>query len=391
MTRFAVGADRIDGKEQLYINTVSSVLQSKGHTITKLGVGPSVVQRHGQSGGQGETAIFIVGGSDISTYYDFVTGIKNGYYHYDFCIFAFASWTATTWITCSELKTRTLPIAHDAGGFTTISMRKQLENKYTADQYFKENNKYIDYVCGDSAEELGKKIAGGKYSGEEDTGKENSSSSISEVIKELISYWDGEVECRVENDTVYINKIHDPVEVAEYEIREGVNISLENISVSDYNPETTNKLIVHWNGGEDIVFTDEYLINRFGEKLQEMDAVKKVSATKNKESETSIDEIPVETLDEANEFANIEWAKIKRDDGHIVELNIIPGVWEQGKWYKVYIPTYNIDMYMYCTKVSNSDSSSSKWGVNLTLVDYPPSFGKYKKPEEDTESDADEE
>ena len=44
----------------------------------------------------------------------------------------------------------------------------------------------------------------------------------------------------------------------------------------------------------------------------------------------------------------------------------------------VYLPSFNLNGYMYLTKVSHDDDG--KWKTNLTLEDYPPDLGE--KPSE---------
>ena len=51
-----------------------------------------------------------------------------------------------------------------------------------------------------------------------------------------------------------------------------------------------------------------------------------------------------------------------------------------GKWCRVYLPSFNIDDYMYIIKVSQEDDDGN-WVCSLALVDYPPSLGE---PEEET-------
>ena len=426
MTDYIVGCDNIVGGESNLIERVCKVLESKGHTAQRLSVGPNFVQSSGlKSSSSGKVAIFIVGGSDIGTYVDFRDGIKNGYYHWKYAWFAFASWTAHSWITKEDLKNKPLVRAHDDNFSSGSSIAPYLGK--SADYFFQENKQYVNYVYGQTPEELAKKILAG---GGEDSDDGSSASTIKEAIKDILKMRDGEIECRVVNDTVFINKIPDP-ETAELSLIEGRDIIQNSINITDINPETINFLTVHWQGGEDIVFRDEKLIERFGEKKAEMDAVKRVVTTKesdsssssssstntdtsststdnttttttdtssddsSSETESSVEEVPCETLEEAQTFANTEWAKIKRDNGHTIECRVIGSpLWEQGKWVRVYIPSFDEDGYMYITKCSHSESASSGWETNITLTDYPPGFGgpeEAKSEDEDEEESEDEE
>lgn len=423
MTDYIVGCDNIVGGESNLIERVCKVLESKGHTAQRLSVGPNFVQSSGlKSSSSGKVAIFIVGGSDIGTYVDFRDGIKNGYYHWKYAWFAFASWTAHSWITKEDLKNKPLVRAHDDNFSSGSSIAPYLGK--SADYFFQENKQYVNYVYGQTPEELAKKILAG---GGEDSDDGSSASTIKEAIKDILKMRDGEIECRVVNDTVFINKIPDP-ETAELSLIEGRDIIQKSINITDINPETINFLTVHWQGGEDIVFRDEKLIERFGEKKAEMDAVKRVVTTKesdssssntsstttttttdnttntttdttssddsSSETESSVEEVPCETLEEAQTFANTEWAKIKRDNGHTIECKVIGSpLWEQGKWVRVYIPSFDEDGYMYITKCSHSESASPGWETNITLADYPPGFGEPEeaKSDEDEEESEDEE
>lgn len=421
MSTYVVASDNIDGKEQSYIQTVISKLEAKGHTCENAGVGPNTIQSKGlSSSSSGKIGVFIVGGSDAGMYVDFVTGLKNGYYHYKYMWVVFASNTATTdkWLTCNGLANTPLVRAHDDNysGSSIASVGQ------TAKAYFNANKQYINYVCGKlgcTFDSIATKLANGGSEDEEGS----SASSIKEAIKDILSYRDGEIECRVVNDTVYINKIPDP-ETTELSLIEGLDIIQDSINITDVNPDTVNKLIVHWQGGEDIVFMDDNLIERFGEKTSELDAVKKIQVTETEEvtstalstdstttsssdttssssatdstttttetkTTTKTEEVPCETYEEALTFANVEWAKIRRDNGHKIECRVDGSpIWQQGLWVRVYIPSFEEDGYMYITKV-NQDESYSGWICNLTLVDYPPGFGDPPEAEEDDEEEED--
>lgn len=426
MANYVVGSDNIDGKEKGYIDTCASKLEAKGHTVEKLGVGPGNVQSYGLSGkSSGKIAVFIVGGSDIGTYVDFVQGISKGYYHYKYCWFVFASNTATTdkWITCNGLKNTPLVRAHDDNFSSGSSIAPYIGKP--ASKYFEANKQYINYVCGAKGctfESIAEKLANG---GSGDEKGESSASTIKDAIKEVASFWDGEVEIKVIGDTVKLRKIPGPeTDHFEESIIEGVNVQLGSISVSDYHPDTINKLTVHWQGGDDIVLTDSSLIERFGEKPREMDAVKRVvkedteedtstttttsdtssttsdtedTTTEDTEAEetssvstTSYEEVPVETYEEALSFANTEWAKIRRDNGHEIELKVIGNPKYKHGWVKVILYSYPTDMWMYIKSINDEISENGEFNTSLTLVDYPPSLGEWNENDSDEETEDEE-
>lgn len=429
MTNYVVGSDNIDGKEQSYIDTISQVLEEAGNTCEKRPVGPGYVQGYGLgNGSSGKTAVFIVGGSDGGTYQDLVQGISRGYYHYDLCWFAFASWTRTEWITESDLKSRPLVRAHDDNFSTDTS---GFVGK-TAAQYFSENSQYIKMAYGDTPEEVAKMILNGGGDTSDDEGG-SSASTIKDALKELLSFWDAEVECYLRGDTVYVHKIPAPRESCELELKQGVNINLDSISITDYNPDTINVMTVHSEVMDDLVYREDKLIWRFGEKPVELDAVKYVTVTTTEEVEstdtstedtstdttddtsedstdttdsddtteeettttetktvTKVEEVPCETPEEVEAFADKEWAKIKRDNGHSIECKVQGAPqWRAGEWVKINIPLFDEDGYMYIKSVSQSMGDT--WECSLSLVDYPPGFGEYTPDTSDEEETTDEE
>ena len=392
MTDYIVGCDNIVGGESGLIEKVCKVFEENGHTAERLNVGPNYVQSSGlKSSSSGKVAVFIVGGSDIGTYVDFLSGLKNGYYHWKYAWFAFASWTASTWITGEDLKNKPLVRAHD-DNFSSNSDIAPYIGK-SADYFFQQNKQYLNYVYGQTPEELAKKILEGGGDDTDDGG--SSASTIKDAIKEVMSAWDGEVEAYVRDMKMYIHKIKLPEQDCDLLLAEGLNIESKSINIKDYCPNNINKLIVHWSNGEDIIIQDNTRIERFGEKVKEADATKKVLSngggkeSDNEETEDKgYEELPAETYDEALEFARLEWNKCKRDDCHEIELSTIGGPeWQHGKWARVYIPSFDIDGYYYINRVSENQSATD-YKASLSLVEYPPSFGE---PEEETSDEGEEE
>ena len=95
----------------------------------------------------------------------------------------------------------------------------------------------------------------------------------------------------------------------------------------------------------------------------------------------------IDNYEEALEFANREWNKIKRDNGRQLDCQVLGSAkWETGDWIKVYLPSFDIDGYMYIIRSSQS-SDGGDWTCNLSLVDYPPGWGKEELPSDDSDSD----
>ena len=420
MTTYHIGTDNIVGKSKDYevVSKMIKVFEKAGHTCKHLGVGPNVVQSNGlQASSKGVVGVYVVGGSDIGTYVDFRDQMKRGGYHYKFVWFAFASWTATTdkWITENGLKNTPLVRAHDDNFSSQSSIAPYLGK--SADNFFSQNKTILNYVYGQTPEELANKIlsGGGDSSSKNKSG--NSASSVKECIQKLLTHWDGEAECRIVNEKVYINKIKDPQSDYELVLQEGVNIYSDSLQITDVNPNTVNHLIVTWTKGK-ITFKDEDLIKRFGEHKKEVQAVKKVVKTETvttttstdtatdtettdtgtdtttdtettdtttdtaaeetttTETKTTVTEVPIDNYKDAQAFANIEWNKIKRDNGHTLECQVQgSSKWRPGKWAKVIIPSFNENGFMYITRASHSDDGGD-WHCNLSLADYPPGWGE---------------
>ena len=76
MSVYAIGSDKINGKEQSYINQAVQAIQQAGHETTTLGVHPNTVQSHGlKSESSGQIGVMIVGGRGLGTPMDFHTGV----------------------------------------------------------------------------------------------------------------------------------------------------------------------------------------------------------------------------------------------------------------------------------------------------------------------------
>lgn len=371
MTSYCVGCDNIVGGESGLIHKVAQVLEKAGNQCEELSVGPNFVQSKGLSNGsKGKVAVFIVGGSDIGTYVDFKLGLENGYYNYKFIWFAFASWTATTdkWITENGLKKTGLVRAHDDNFSKQSDIAPYLGK--SADNFFQKNKTIMNYVYGQSPEELAKKILGGGSSSDEKDSGTSTATSIKESLKKAVSGWDGDVEIRLLDDTVYVNKIPDPTKT-KLILNEFENVQYDSVTVTDINPQTTNKLTLHYQD-YDLTLSDETLIKRFGEIQLEIEP-----------------DDTVKDYDTAVAFIQRTWNKIRRDDGRQVELKIQGDMaFRVGQWVRVFLPSFYIDDYMYIIRMSNDEDGTNNWSTGLTLVDYPPSFGS---PQVEPEKDEDEE
>lgn len=279
MTTYVIGADNIDGKEQSYIDAIKSVLEGKGHTVESLGVGPGNVQSYGlKSSAQGKQAIFVVGGSDIGTYAD----MSNSYYHYDYIWFAFASWTATTWITCDALASTPLVRAHD-DNFSSNSAIASYIGK-TAKQFFDDHKDKMYYVCGDSAEVLGQRIlSGGGGSGGSSSSSSGGTSTTAPLLEGKWSFQELISEICNGIDIMFLVK-RNMVLITDYEnlfsdaifIREGKNTAAPEEDIKQWQLEEGsydmninkygyyNSVTVNYSGGS-VTETYDDLVNIYGE------------------------------------------------------------------------------------------------------------------------------
>lgn len=109
-------------------------------------------------------------------------------------------------------------------------------------------------------------------------------------------------------------------------------------------------------------------------------------------SSTTYEEVPVQTYEEALSFANSEWAKIRRNNGHEVELKVIGDYQYKPGWVHVKLYSYPTDMWMYIKSSNHEISENGEFNSNLILVDYPPSLGEWNESDsDDEETEEDEE
>lgn len=430
MADYWVCSDNIDGKENSRIEALCSALKKNGHTAHNGGVGPNTIQSHGQtSGSNGQIGVFICGGVDIQVFWDFVQGLGR-YYHYKRFIYVYASETATTdkWLTCNGAKNTPTVQAHDdnySGG------RGDAIGK-TVHQYCSEHKDKIWYACGklgctfDDVIQNFLKGEGAGSDSDSDSGGTSSGGTIKEALQKLLTYWDGEVECYIRDDEVHINKIREPQKYYSSVLYEGVNVFADTVNLTDINPTTCNYLEVVWTGGT-VTIQDEAMIKRFGmvkttvlansetatEDENDKDtkdatksigdeAVKKAKETlksstksdakKKEEDEKNVTTVNADLIDnekDAKEYAQLYWNKLQRENGRNLECQTWGScAFKTGEWCKVYLPSFNLDGFMYITSCSQSNDNGD-WTTSLKLVDYPPGWGKYEPPQKEEEETED--
>lgn len=387
-----LGCDSNGMNDEAFMNAVASKLESAGYNVEKLGIAPGPFASYSySSSAQGKYGVYLMADSIVSIAdYSGATGGANS----SGSSFKMAVFGIRTDV-IPKLKGdgwSKYPLSPDAD-CTSVCNKIAHKTYPEIEEICKQDTRIVSGSTGDEMGEAIVKALGGKVNDDEG----GSASTIKEAIKEVMSAWDGEVEAYVRDNRMYIHKIKLPEQDCNLVLSEGLNIESRSISVKDYCPNNTNKLVVHWNGGEDIVIQDNTLIERFGEKVKELDAMKRV-LTENKEKESDdkessdkgYEEVPAETEEEALEFARLEWNKCKRESCHEIELTTTgSGEWKQGLWVRVYVPSFNIDDYYYISRVSEN-SSPSEWKASLSLVPYPPSFGEPKEEESDENEETEE-
>lgn len=334
---------------------IKKVLEKAGHTVNVIDVGPGNLQKTmGKKTSKGKVAVFIVNGADLQTYKDAYVGMKNGYYHTKYCYFGLQGWISPKTCSCEGAKTAKLRKAHD--DYSSASFTSDIVGM-TTHEVMEKYKDYISYACGSSVDELANNLV--KVMGTESTfTSSNSATSIKEALKDVLSGWDGYVECFIRDDTVHVQKISDPT-TAELSLIESQNVFYDSVSVTSVNPSSVNHLQAAYNG-QIIIIQDESLIKRFG----------KISSTVSIPSN-------IKNIKEAQSFLRREWAKLRRDNGRKLECKTLGDTkWKVGKWCRVYLPSYDIDDYMYITKVSQNENNDGDWVCSLSLLDYPPSLGE---------------
>jgi hypothetical protein len=394
-----LGCDSNGMNDEAFMSAVQSKLESAGYTVEKLGIAPGPFADYSySSSATGKYGVYLMADSivSIADYSGATGGANSGGNSFKMAVFG--------------IRTDVIPkLAGD--GWNKYPISPDSDCTDVCNKIAHKTYPEIEEICkqdtrivsGSTGEEMGEAIvkALGGQTNDNDGG---SASTIKEAIKEVLSAWDGEVEAYIRDDTMYAHKIKLPEQDCDLILAEGLNILVNSVSIKDYCPNNTNKLVVHWVGGEDIIIQNSTLIERFGEKSKELEAIKRVlkEDEENNNSENgSTDEknnngvgyveVPAETYDEALEFARLEWNKIKRESCHEVELATAgSSEWRQGKWCYLQLDSFDIHDYYYIHRVSQN-ISSNEWKCNLTLKPYPDSFGKpkedNKKETEDKEED----
>lgn len=367
MATIILGCDSNAVHDSAYQSKVAKILEEAGHKVTKLEINSNAFASYSYSNkAKGKIGIYLIAAGTYS-----IADATYGNTHFKYNYFGIRPECSPKW-DVSDFDTK--PIGADADCPASLCAKIKGNSFKKINELVKKRSMV---VTGKDASEMGNnlvKALGGEVA--DSSNKKSSSdsgSSIKEALKKAVSGWDGDVEVKLRGDTVYVNKIPDPT-TAKLSIDEFKDVQYDTVTVTDANPSTINKLTLTFKDYE-LTITDEALIKRFGENAQ------KIAADKT-----------IKKLEEAKSFLNREWNKVRRDDGRTVELKVDgDSKWQTGEWVRVYLPSFFIDDYMYISKTSHDEDGTNNWSTNLTLVDYPPSFGTFAEEETDEKSDEDEE
>lgn len=359
MSTIVLGCDINNSRDKDFQNTVAKMLENAGHTVEKLRIHPTPFADYSYSSkAKGKIGVYIMADSLVS-----VADLAFGNTNFKYAYFGIRGDLGKPRMSTIE-HFKTSPIGRDAD---CTSICDKLAGK-TYPQMNEVTKNKCQCVFGKTPKEMGNAIleAMGGETDSNNSKKTTSAPSIKESLKKICSPWDGDVEIRLINNTVHVNKIKDPTTtklvIDEY------NCLYDSVKVTDVNPDTINYLSCSYKD-YDLVLSDDVLISRFGKNALVVN-------------------IPphVKSLDEAESFLHREWNKIRRDDGRSVELKVEGSMnYRQGVWCRVYFPSYFINDYMYVSKCFHEEEGSNNWTTSLTLVDYPPSFGaEVEETEEDS-------
>ena len=338
-------------------------MKKQGHTVEKLTIGPGHFARYdwGKNGKKpkGKIGVFLIadGITAIADHFDNPNGFKYVYF------IIRGDLGRPKMDSRSDFEKN--PISKDWHGDCTSKSCNKLAGKN-----FPQMNEIIKNKCyivfGTTAQEMADELIKAMGGSTNSSSKSNSSSTCKQAMCEVLYGWNGDAECYLKDDTVYINRVPDPT-TAKLRLVEDENVLYESINVTDINPDVVNKLIVKWNGYQ-FVIKDTARIKRFGE-------IKKTITSNAKNEKT------------ATAFAYREWNKLLKNSGRQLNCKVDGDPkWRVGRWVRVYIPSFDLDGYMYIIRASHTDDSD--WNTSLTLVDYPPDLGTKPSTENDSNSNS---
>lgn len=282
MARYIVGSDRTGGADEC-LKKVVEEMKKGTMEVLDCGVTPNTEANFRKHGKKDDIGVFVINGLCLGTMLSCNDMVKSG-----ICsqvIFGIPKpLMGTPFNNKESLTDESLTLALVNDGTNWPSSYHAYEKKYTVDALCNQLDG-ISYAWGETCEELGQNIlagvsgtngTNGNSSDSSEESKEPTPMSYMDMIKDLISVWDGDVECKIRQDKMYINKVPEPN--PQLWIIDGNNIVSGQSKVKDYNSDTINTLNVTYdNEQHTITITDEYLLNRFGEVKADLKAEKIVT------------------------------------------------------------------------------------------------------------------
>ena len=267
MTVYNVGSDHSGNGDKACINKVCELLNNAGHTANPLGVTPNL---EGQLTSRQGIGVFIVNGLCIGTVRSCSKDLRGD----GKIIFAIPRVLYGGNVSLPDgLKTQPLHLVNDG---TNWGDGSEINGKTWDEVCGMYDN--IEYVYGETCEDIAQAIIDGNFGGGSSTGttdskKEGSIMSGWESITDLLKPLDGEAMVVVRGDAVIIKRIYPP-DTTKLWVYEGINVVDDSVTVSDYSPEIYNTFVVDW-GAEyenqmEVSFTKHK--DLFGERKTEVRA-----------------------------------------------------------------------------------------------------------------------
>ena len=204
MATVILGCDRNNGNDSACQNAVAKALEKAGNTVEKLGIGPNQFASYSYSSkAKGKIGVFLIasGITAIADLYDGNTNFKYAYFGIR------GDLKQPRLSTMDEFNKS--PIHKDKHG-DCISKSCDSLNGKTYPQMNEVTKSKCIAVFGETCEQLGENIVKAMGGETGSSSGSSSASSIKKAIQEVLYGWNGDVECYLRDDTIYINKIRDP-------------------------------------------------------------------------------------------------------------------------------------------------------------------------------------
>ena len=282
--KWIVGSDRTGGAQKC-LDTVCKILKDGGKDVLNTGVTPNTEGSFRKHAGKEDIGVFIINGICLGTIISCDQMVQSGICSQVIIGIPKPLMGGSTFSNKEALTDESKKLSLVNDGTNWPSSYRKYEHKYTVDGICNALSG-ISYAWGETCEELGQNILNGAMgtdgsgsmdeSASSDDSKKPTPMSYKDMILDLISIWDGDVEAKIKQNKLYINKVPEPK--PQLWVVDGVNVISKQAKVKDYNSDTINTLNVSYDEGKhNITITDEYLINRFGEVVAELEAEKVVT------------------------------------------------------------------------------------------------------------------